>query len=926
VKEEDLNEVHQWFLPHHAVFKKSNPEKCRIVFDCAAQYKGISLNDTILQGPNFLNNLAGVLVRFRKEPVAVVGDIKMMFHQCFVRPKDRRFLRFLWWPEGDASRKPHVYAMKVHLFGGKSSPSVVNYCMRRIADENENKFSDQAINVMRRGFYMDDLITSVGTKDEAKGLIPDMQKLLKTGGFDLAKFMSTSREVIESVPEEKRAKSLQDLDLNDSALPQESALGLKWNVEKDVFTYTVNLQEKPLTKRGLLSATASLYDPLGLVSPVLLVPKLIQQELCRMEMDWDDALPDDKAAEFCDWRENTAQLSNLQIPRCFQLGPSHQSDRELHVFTDASEFAYGAAVYLKVTTATSVTVSLVMGKSRVAPLKSISIPRLELTAATVGAKLSKFVLEELDFDNISVFFWTDSMTVLRYLRNVSTRFKIFVAHRVQQIQDLTDVSAWNYVPTDKNPADLASRGINPDEREKLEFWLKGPKFLQSASKYTRMFEEPSSEQVEMELRLSCAVETSVDLQVLINRFSSLHKLQRAACWLYKFAQHVRGKKVERELKISDLQSVLECLIAHVQKRAFSTEWKALKSNRDVPATSQLRKLSPQVVDGLLCVGGRLDNAGAEVSKHPVILPDNHLTRLLVRDVHEKNGHVGVNHTITILRRRYHLLQCYSLVKSVLNACVACKKHHGLPLTQVMGDLPKERVATEKPPFTFVGVDYFCPMNVKHRRVTVKQYGCLFTCLTTRAVHIEVAHSLDSDSFLMALQRFMARRGKPQKIFSDNGSNFVAAEKEFAQEIKGINSTKVRNEMLIEAIEWSFNPPHAPHMGGAWERLVRSVKTILKHLVGDRLLNDEELLSFLCEAEKILNDRPLTRMGSDSRDPTPLTPNHLLLMRENNCASMTEANALRLRFTVLPICFMSVSCRSIYLSFKHARSGRLTRRI
>ena len=223
--------------------------------------------------------------------MAVIGDIKLMFHQCFVQPDDTRFLRFLWWPGGDTSQSAKVYAMQVHLFGGKSSPSVVNYCMRKTADDHELNYSELAINTLRRSFYMDDMIRSVKSVEDAKDLIPEMQKLLQEGGFDLGKFMSTSREVIETVPEEKRAKSLQNLDLNDCSLPQESALGLKWNVEGDYFTYSINLQDKPMTKRGLLSTTASLYDPLGLVAPVLLVPKLIQQEMCRQNLEWDDELP-----------------------------------------------------------------------------------------------------------------------------------------------------------------------------------------------------------------------------------------------------------------------------------------------------------------------------------------------------------------------------------------------------------------------------------------------------------------------------------------------------------------------------------------------------------------------------------------------------------------------------------------------------------
>ena len=476
-----------------------------------------------------MNNLAGVLIRFRKEPVAVVADIKLMFHQCFVPSDDQRFLRFLWWPKGDTSQPAQVYAMTVHLFGATSSPSVVGFCMRKTADDHESTFSETAINTLRRSFYVDDMLRSVPSVECAQKLIPEMKSLLDKGGFKLTKFISSHRDVIDVVPEDDRAKSLQELSIEDNELPQESALGLKWNVEGDYFTYSLNLEDKPATRRGLLATTASLYDPLGLVAPVVLVPKLIQQDLCRKQLGWDDEIPSEAAAEINKWKSSTAELSNLKITRCFQVGPSSNSDRELHVFSDASEFAYGAAAYLKVTSDAGVQVSLVMGKSRVAPIKTVSIPRLELTAALVAAKLARFIQDESDFSELPVFFWTDSMTVLRYIRNVSTRFKIFVAHRVQQIQDLSEVSAWNYVPTDKNPADHASRGFSPSDTSKLKFWLNGPSFLKEETKYPRLFEEPTSESSELEVRQVCIAEAVVDLDVFICHFSSINRLRRAVC-------------------------------------------------------------------------------------------------------------------------------------------------------------------------------------------------------------------------------------------------------------------------------------------------------------------------------------------------------------------------------------------------------------
>ena len=318
-----------------------------------------------------------------------------------------------------------------------------------------------------------------------------------------------------------------------------------------------------------------------------------------MELDWDDAIPEEKCSEFQKWRTQTKALSSLQIPRCFQRGASGRIQRELHVFTDASENAYGAAAYLKVVTDDGITVTLVMGKSRVAPLKSISIPRLELTAATVGAKLSKFLVDEIDCDKLTLHFWTDSMTVLRYLRNVSTRFKIFVAHRVQQIQDATDVHAWNYVPTDQNPADLASRGIHPNDEQRLQFWLKGPAFLHETTQYTRLFEEPSEQNSDLEIRAACASEVAVDLDFMIDHYSSLPRLQRAVVWLMKFANHVNGNSVSKDISVDEMERALLAIIRHVQQRAFRGECTSLSKKQPVAASSKLQRSNPLLCDGVL---------------------------------------------------------------------------------------------------------------------------------------------------------------------------------------------------------------------------------------------------------------------------------------------------------------------------------------
>ena len=387
---------------------------------------------------------------------------------------------------------------------------------------------------------------------------------------------------------------------------------------------------------------------------------------------------------------------------------------------------------------------------------------------------------------------------------------------------------------------------------------------------------------------------------LLKRHSSYHRMCKAVAWVRKFGDHLQGKAVDNYVTIRDIQNAETAVWRYQQQQAFPQEIKALSSSKPVSSDSNLGSLDPVISeDGILRVGGRLKKTTAAIEKHPVIIPTGHVAELLIRELHERNAHAGVNHTLTLLRRKFYLPRGYKTVRDVIRRCVACKRHHGKTSEQKMADLPKARLEVDLPPFINVDIDYFGPVLVKSRRCTVKRWGCVFTCLVTRAVHIEVAHEMSADSFLMAFHRFVARRGKPRVVYSDNGTNFVAADKELKNEIQAINSNRVDQDMLLEAIEWHFNPPHAPHMGGVWERIIQSVKSTLRVLITDRFLTDEELLSFLAEVEKVLNDRPLTRMGSDPNDATPITPNDILLLRRNDCSSsVSENHGIRKRWATV----------------------------
>jgi hypothetical protein len=330
----------------------------------------------------------------------------------------------------------------------------------------------------------------------------------------------------------------------------------------------------------------------------------------------------------------------------------------------------------------------------------------------------------------------------------------------------------------------------------------------------------------------------------------------------------RGSLSPEEIRKAEI-----CLTKAAQLRYFPDECVKLSHGQAVKRASALKRLKPYTDDhGLIRVGGRTGH-------HPYIIPRDHpASKAIVSDYH-KSAHVGPEWTLSLIRQKFWLVKARPLVRKVIHECVTCKKLYGKPNVQIMSDLPPERVEAGKPVFTYVGIDAFGPLIVKNYRSQLKRYGCLFTCMTTRAVHIEKLNSMDADSFINAFRRFTARRGAPEKVFSDNGRNFVAAEKEMKKAFQAI-LPKIKSHVHARCIEWAFIPPVASHMGGAWERMVGLVKRVMKAILTEQVkLNDEILETFFCEIESIVNGRPLTKLSDDVNDPAPLTPNHLLLMKQ-----------------------------------------------
>ncbi|MEM7299252.1 MAG: hypothetical protein AAF391_13420, partial [Bacteroidota bacterium] len=424
-----------WYIPHHGVYHPRK-KKLRVVWDCSSVTNGVSLNDLLLQGPDLTNDLLGVLMRFREEKVAFMADIEAMFYQVKVPENQRGFFQFLWWEDGDTSRPYEHYEMCVHVFGATSSPSCSNFALKASALEGKSKHGEKAFDALNRSFYVDDYLKSTSFVCEASSLIKGVILMCREGGgFRLTKFVSNVPEVLKDLPNEDR-KVIGELETL-SLCQSETFLGLPWNIRNDTLNLcNMSAKDSKLTRRGILSTVSSIYDPLGIASPFVLEGKLILQRLCQLNLGWDESLPDRFQKDFIHWKSNLPCLKEIVVSRCYK--PAFFSDIvedvSLHHFSDASDFAYGCCSYLRLVDSNeNVHCSLVVGKSRVAPIKQISTPRLELTAAGLNVKVAKVVRRELDYKIKREFFYTDSTIVLGYIKNESKRFKRIVANRVRAI-------------------------------------------------------------------------------------------------------------------------------------------------------------------------------------------------------------------------------------------------------------------------------------------------------------------------------------------------------------------------------------------------------------------------------------------------------------------------------------------------------------
>jgi hypothetical protein len=896
-----------YYLQCHPIFKPENETtKVRIVMNASAKGPdGTSLNSLLHKGPCLLPDFVGILMRFRQKKFVFCMDIAKMFLQIKLHG-NKDCLRWLW-RFGNQNRDFEIYRMTSVTFGVQSSPYQANYVIQESGKMNKEKLPE-AHQIVMKDFYMDNGTAGANSIELTQLQVKELLELMDWAGMPTQKWSASDPTILNDVPQELK-RTLDTL---------MSIFGCLWDLKSDTIIYefaiTLDDNVKTETKRTFLQKIAAIFDPMGLIAPVLTSAKLLFQKLWEDQLDWDDPLPPIINERWKNWKLDAKKLSKLQRERCLVAKEKNIIKQTIVGFGDASEDAYGTSIYLR-TEYEDKTLSheLLFSKSRVAPLSMgkdqprLTIVRLELLGALCTARASRYVAEHLGLPVEACF--ADSQITLCRIRRGWKPFKQWVGARIKEITELVPSGNWYFVPGVENPADLVSRGCSATELLESELWWHGPKFLNEPKlnwpQVSTAIEDVETTLEKSELRpllpsvATIKVVDKTTLKKIVNRFEKWNKFIRFTGYMLRLGLPEHKKFRNKNFSIEELEMIELFWWKKSQQMAFSEYEKCLEKECEGQISLKLEKNSPirdlnpkwdakrKVIlsESRLVLSKNL----SEGMKCPIILPrDCDIVKKFVLHLHEQNGHAGANQILSLTNKQFKICKGKQQIRSTIRKCTAKKCSRATNLEQMMAPLPSERI-DEPQAFKNVSVDLFGPLMVKHacehaecpHEKMTKVYGCLFTCFHSRAVHLELLKDQSTDDFLLGFRAFVGRRGCPNYMFSDNGKNFRSAAKELKQLYKTIDWKKVQAEGFKHKIEWCFNIEQSPWSNGVAERMVQSVKRPLRIILGQANLTYRHLAVVFAEVESIVNNRPLSLVSEDTDEMEPITPAELVIGRRMN---------------------------------------------
>jgi len=903
-----------FYITHHAVYKPtSKTTPLRIVFNSSANFHGHVLNDYLAKGPNvFLNSLFGILIRFRENHIGFMGDIKKMYNSIRIPQKDQHCHRFLW-RDLDERKDPETYVITRVNMGDRPSGSIACAALRKTAERECLNFPRESKIILNSSF-MDDIIDSAENLEIVHRITKNVSEMLKKVDFHIKEWVVSNSD--------KLYIDLKDFKITD--IGSERVLGVSWDVSGDQFKYDLdlnfskrgrknesqdfdNLLKIPdiLTKRIVLSKLNSIYDPLGLVGSFIIKGKILMRQLWTdcVNLDWDDEIPVDMYNKWVKFFNEMSQLSKVVIDRCVK--PLYaQGNPILICFSDASKEAYGAVSYIRWgTNSGQFETRLLASKSRIAPVKTLTIVRLELLGAVLSKRLRNSIEKETRVKFDRVLHIVDSEIVRAMIQRESYGFNTFASTRIGEIRNGTEPSEWYWVKGSDNIADVLTRGEIPCEIGENSIWQRGPQFLKLPIEDWPIRQDCSVQDLPETVGKLFKFEASVKPKSLISklicieRFSNYHKLLRVTARILMLKiKPYSLKRINESITVKSLQAAIHYWTTQSQLSIASELADGVKGQ------GQFRKLRPIIdEDGIYVVGGRAARwfeASYDKRLIPILAKDE-FSRLYVEMVHNKK-HGGVESDVATVRLKFWIVGLRQLCVHVKDKCIYCRKLHKKVASQKMGLLPKERLKPA-PAWCSVGIDLFGPLEVKgevNKRCIGKVYGVIFFCLPTTAVHIDISSDYSTDAFLCVFRRFVSLRGCPNTIISDSGSQLLGASKILTSISKEWNWGEISEFSLKNGIEWRFSPGDAPWWNGCCESLIRSIKKSLFLSIGEHRVTFSEMQTVCFEAANLANERPIGIKPGQYSECAYLCPNDLLLGRATSKAPVgpwSEKKSISRRF-------------------------------
>lgn len=862
----DVKSLH--FIPYHPVFKKSETTPIRIVYDCSCCIPGnLSLNDHLEQGSLMYNDIPSILIRFRLFPYACMSDLEKAFLQIGLHEVDRPFTTFLWLSNPlDPNSELLKYQFKVILFGARSSPFILCAVIWTHLKSNESDISSH----MLRDIYADNFLSSFIEESELLSYYHTSRSLMKSAGFNLRSWASNSSILYNA---SRKENSYSDNDIV-------QVLGLNWNTLQDEITFKTCLYDSPLvTKREVLKYIGRLFDPLGLVNPLVVQAKIFIQKLWKLDVSWDQVVDLPLQLEWNTIVSSLIKISEIKFSRSFNfLECTHC---QIHVFADASMSVYGAVSYLKVGS----NIKLCMSKSRISPIKPFTMPKLELLGALICKRLGHYIHSVISsiFTHIEIYLWEDNQSVLHWLHTEKPLPKL-ISNILKKIHGIDIDVTWRYCPSADNPADILTRHCTYDTLYDNKLWWNGPSWLKLDYKlwpswqYNPEFVPSTSVSVVNYISDTVSVVPLNLFNIIdISRYNSYQKFIRVVSYILKAVDLFKCKLVSNNCvtPFTYLKKAETLIISEWQTKHFFETISNLKLKKNTTFINQLNLFLDD--NNIIRCTGRLQFSVLNFdAKFSILLPKNtFLTDMIIMYFHNKYFHCGVNATLNMLRQRFWIPQGRQNVRRIVSKCVTCRKicgkSYGVP---VLPPLPSSRI-TLTCPYYVTGVDFTGALSVTQFGERIKAYLALFTCAVTRHIHLEVVSDMLMETFLLAYRRFCARRSQPRLMISDNAKTFKAADAFLCDLEKRADVVQM---VAVNGCDWRFIPCRSPWMGGFYERLIGLTKLSLKKAVGRRILTLTELETLAVEIECSLNNRPLTYCRNDNEDLNPLTPSELFCGR------------------------------------------------